>query len=394
MERRAGFHRPLRLALMLTIGVCQPTAAQTASRRFADLGRYLQIDAIALTDRESGQTPWQTRASSTASGSTPIDASTAQVPSALDSQRPVVPLSTLSSRVKPGDTVSVRLTSGEDIVGTFLRASASSVAMLVDGQSREISANDVRQVVSGRGGNRLRRGLLIGAPLGALLGSGPCYRVDTPVSGPRPSCGAWVSGGAAVGTGIGALIGSRTRRPMLVYSAPPGPPTTQVHAAVESPTSVSARAPASSLGTLSSRVTPFDMIYVRKMDGEEIVGTFSRVSESSLTILIRGQAQEIPTSEVQQVRRRGENRAKQGVLYGYLTGTAVGLIALTPSASDKGSAVFVSFTAAGGVGLLYGALIGAFVHERPVVYRAGGPTVRVIPVLAPDRAVVMALVHF
>ena len=56
--------------------------------------------------------------------------------------------------------------------------------------------------------------------------------------------------------------------------------------------------------------------------------------------------------------------------------------------------MFVSFTAAGGVGLLYGALIGAFVHERPVVYRAGGPTVRVIPVLAPDRAAVMALVHF
>jgi len=181
---------------------------------------------------------------------------------------------------------------------------------------------------------------------------------------------------------------------MLVYSAPPGPPTAQVHAAVEPPTSVSAPAPASSLGTLSSHVQPFDMIYVRKMDGEEIVGTFSRVSESSLTIVIRGQAQEIPTSEVQQVRRRGDNRAKQGVLYGYLTGTAVGLIALTPSASDKGSAVFVSFTAAGGVGLLYGALIGAFVHERPVVYRAGGPTVRVIPVLAPDRAVVMALVHF
>src|SRR5207247_870771 len=140
MERRAGFHRPLRLALMLTIGVCQPTAAQTAGRRFADWGRNLQIDAIVMTDRESGQTPWQARASSTPSGSTPIDASTAQVPSALDSQRPVVPLSTLSSRVKPGDTVSVRLTSGEDIVGTFLRASASSVTMLVDGQSREISA--------------------------------------------------------------------------------------------------------------------------------------------------------------------------------------------------------------------------------------------------------------
>jgi hypothetical protein len=180
---------------------------------------------------------------------------------------------------------------------------------------------------------------------------------------------------------------------MLVYSTPPGP-TAQVHAAVDSPTSVGARAPAASLDILSSRVKPFDMIYVRKTDGEEIAGTFLRVSESSLTITVRGQPREIPSGEVREVQRRGENRAKQGVLYGYLTGTAIGLIAMTPSASDKGGAVFLSFTAAGATGLLYGALIGAFVHERPVVYRAAGATVRVIPALAPDRAAVMVSVHF
>jgi hypothetical protein len=47
---------------------------------------------------------------------------------------------------------------------------------------------------------------------------------------------------------------------------------------------------------------------------------------------------------------------------------------MTPFASDKGGALFLSFTAAGSVGLLYGTLIGAFVHERPVVYRAATPS--------------------
>ena len=70
---------------------------------------------------------------------------------AVDSQVAVASLSALSSRVKPGDTVSVRVTSGEDIVGTFSRASASSLTMTVGGQSREIPADDVQQVVRRHG---------------------------------------------------------------------------------------------------------------------------------------------------------------------------------------------------------------------------------------------------
>ena len=114
--------------------------------------------------------------------------------SAPVSQAPLDSLGTLWSRVRPGDSIYVRETSGEDFVGTFSRASESSLTMAVNGQSREIPAVSVQHVVRRRGGNHVRRGLLIGASIGALLGTRGCYRVDNVYNpaGSGPSCGASV----------------------------------------------------------------------------------------------------------------------------------------------------------------------------------------------------------
>jgi hypothetical protein len=399
------------LAVLLVFAVSRPSAAQIATPSFGDLGRYLPSeDAIFSTGSASGETPGQARASllSDSVSSTPPNAPAALAQAAVDAQAPAASLSALSSRVKPGDTVSVRLTSGEDIVGTFSRASASSLTVTVGGQSREIPANDVQQVVRRHGANRVRRGLLIGGPIGALLGSSNCYRVDTssyrPGTGPPPSCGVSVLAGVAIGAGVGALIGSRVWRPALVYPTPPSAPTARGRAAVDTPTSVAAptrvdvRAPVASLGALSSHVKPFETIYVRKVSGEEITGTFSRASEASLTMEVDGQTRGIPVSDVQQVWLRGGNRVKQGMLFGFLAGAAIADIAAISSSSGSdssvGAGIFVGTVAGGGAGLIWGALIGAFVHERPLVYRAAAPTVRVTPVLTPDRIGVMASVHF
>jgi hypothetical protein len=158
------------------------------------------------------------------------------------------------------------------------------------------------------------------------------------------------------------------------------------------------RAPVASLGALSSRVKPFETIYVRKVSGEEIAGTFSRASEASLTMEVDGQTRDIPVSDVQQVRLRGGNRVKQGMLFGFLAGAAIADIAAISSSSGSdssvGAGIFVGTAAGGGAGLIWGALIGAFVHERPLVYRAATPTARVTPVLTPDRIGVTASVHF
>lgn len=409
MPRHWLVGRPTRglglLVVVLVFAVSRLSAAQTASPSFADLGRYLSPeDAIFVTSSKSGETPggFGHLSATPSVPSNPTDAPAALVQAAVDSQVAVASLSALSSRVKPGDMVSVRLTSGEDIVGTFLRASASSLTVTVGGQSREIPANDVQQVVRRHGANRVTRGLLIGGPLGAFLGSGYCYRVDTSSylsgTGPPPSCGASVLAGAAIGAGVGALIGSRVWRPALVYSTPPSAPAATGRAAVDTPTSVAAptrvdvRAPVASLGALSSRVKPFETIYVRNVSGEDIAGKFSRASEASLTMEVDGQTRDIPVSDVQQVWLRGGNRVKRGMLFGFLAGAAVAIPAGWNAEPQIPPVVLAG--SAGVVGLLCGAAIGAFIHERPLVYRAAAPTVRVTPVLTPDRIGVMASVHF
>jgi hypothetical protein len=171
-------------------------------------------------------------------------------------------------------------------------------------------------------------------------------------------------------------------------STPPGPPAAQSQAAV------GARAPVTSLGALSSRVKPSDRIYVRRTSGEEIVGRFSRASDVSLTLEVAGQTRELLATDVQQVRRRGGNRVKRGMLFGFLAGAAVGTAAGWDAEVDGDRITVVVAGMGGVVGLVWGAVIGAFVHERPLVYRATAPTVRVVPVFTPSRAGVTLAVRF
>jgi hypothetical protein len=85
------------------------------------------------------------------------------------------------------------------------------------------------------------------------------------------------------------------------------------------------------------------------------------------------------------------------MLLGYLAGAAVGLVAITTtshSATEKGAGLFLSLTAAGGTGLVWGGIIGAFVHTRPVVYSATKQTVHLVPMVAPRRVGVMLSARF
>jgi hypothetical protein len=159
-----------------------------------------------------------------------------------------------------------------------------------------------------------------------------------------------------------------------------------------------ASGPITSLGALSSRVKPTDRIYVRSTSGEKIVGLFSHASQVSLTLEVEGRIRDIPAADVQQVWQRGASQAKRGMLYGFLAGAAIAdIAALTASSSESDwstrDRIFLGTLAGGGAGLIWGGLIGAFIHERTVVYLAA-PTVRVMPLLAPDRAGVMLAAWF
>jgi hypothetical protein len=168
-------------------------------------------------------------------GSRPAPPAAPAVPATVP---PAVSLATLSTRVKPGDPVSVVITGGTSIDGEFTRVSAASLTLTVSAQAREIPAGDVQRVVRKRGGNHLKRGLLIGAPIGALAGSASCYQVDT-FTHPADeglSCGQGVLLGTVIGTGLGGLLGSVVWSRTVVFDAthdPESPPP--AGASVDSP---------------------------------------------------------------------------------------------------------------------------------------------------------------
>jgi hypothetical protein len=385
------------LALAFCIG--RPVGAQPVDRLPpAVFSPCLQCDEI-RADPVHSSVPPERRASSSTSGGAcdAADAPATQAQTADASrQRSVASWNALRSRLKKGDIVSVGVTKGDDIVGTFEEASESSLTVAVAGQSRTVPAADVEQVIQRRGKNRLGRGLLIGVPLGALFGSGACYRDNSPPplgSASGVPCGAAVLTGMAIGGGVGALIGSRIWRPAVVYARPVSPG--EQAEPVAPPTVVGPSESTESLSVLSSRIKPFETIYVRTASGQEVAGSFSHASETSLTMEVDGQIREIQARDIQQVRRRGPNRVKRGMLIGYLTGATIGLsVTMTSESSEKGTGAFLSLTAAGGAGLIWGALIGAFIHERPLVYPAPGSSVRIIPVVGPGHASVLAWVSF
>ena len=359
-------------AVVLVVGAGRPILAQIVTHSPADLGRYFAAGTLVREIPFTLPDP-------------PVAQAVAEAQTLANS------LAALSSRVKPGDTISVRVEGGEDVVGTFSHASESSLTLEVQGLSREIPASTVQRVVLQRGGNGVRRGLLTGAPIGALLGSSPCYRVDTLGSNSGHSCGAAVLAGVAIGAGIGAFIGSRAWRSTLVYSARPSEPAAQAQPAVRAPPSNLV----ASLGDLPSRVQPFDKISARLSGGEKIAGRLLGASDALLTVEVDGRRQAIPASDVQEIQRRGENRAKRGAWVGFLAGAAIADIAVASgSGTEKGAGFVVGTLAGGGAGLVWGALIGAFVHENTVVYRGTAPTVRVMPVLAPGRSSVTLSLQF
>lgn len=134
-------------------------------------------------------------------------------PNAIRQAVPVTSLGELWTRVRQGDTVRVLARSGDEVTGTFERASPASIFVLEAGQLREFQASEVRRVA--RRGNQYRRGALLAAALGGLAGALGC-------GGSR--CSPGVRLGAALGTGgglalWGALIGSAVSKHAVVFES-------------------------------------------------------------------------------------------------------------------------------------------------------------------------------
>ena len=166
-------------------------------------------------------------------------------------------------------------------------------------------------------------------------------------------------------------------------------------AALLSPRLVAAQ-PASSLGSLSSRLEPGGGITVRTTDGRVLEGDFVRVSDEELTAMVHGRQLVFPVAEIREVRGRGDRMFKKGLLFGFVGGAIVATTIMLASGGTASAEDKVAFgTLAGGLtGLTWGGIVGAFIREQPVVYQAPRATVRWLPVVMPHQIGVIVNVNF
>ena len=145
------------------------------------------------------------------------------LPSLSAAQEPVKAFDQLSTRLKPGDTVSVADAQGREVEGK-IRALTTSTLTLDRDDGTAYAADNVRQITQRKSkpvGKGALRGLGAGAIGGAVIGSGMASLDDCngcSVAGFALG-GAVICGG--IGAGVGALIGSmKSGKEMVVYRAP------------------------------------------------------------------------------------------------------------------------------------------------------------------------------
>ena len=165
-------------------------------------------------------------------------------PAAAAAQEVATTFQELRLLVHPGDTVTVRDVNGQEVSGKITDLSASALALMVDNRPREWRESDVASITQRRG-DSLANGALIGLGVGGgLVAIAIAVAVnsddyDGDVSGGEVAAviGLYAGLGAAVGTGIDALV----RKRMVVFDKRSPVGVTLGFAPLLTPTRVAAR---------------------------------------------------------------------------------------------------------------------------------------------------------
>jgi hypothetical protein len=146
---------------------------------------------------------------------------------------------------------------------------------------------------------------------------------------------------------------------------------------------VKAEEPVSSFADLWMRLKSGDRVFVIDGAGQETVGVFARVSNSTLSLLVDGQMRELPSTEVREIARRGDS-----LLNGFLIGAGIGAVLEAAAFADcdevfeeclhPAAAAAVGGVVFGGIG----ALIDHFIKGRTVVFRVKSTALRLQPTVS------------
>jgi hypothetical protein len=151
------------------------------------------------------------------------------LPGLVLGQEPVRSFDQLNTRLKVGDKVYVTDAQGREREGEIVELSVSSLTLDTDG-AKKLAVSYVR-LVQERQHDSLKNGALIGLGVGAGLAGGLIVAVcsgdecEVGADWVLLAVGAYAGIGAAIGTGIDALVPGKKR---VVYRAPAGGPSARL----------------------------------------------------------------------------------------------------------------------------------------------------------------------
>ena len=110
----------------------------------------------------------------------------------------------------------VKLTSGETLKGKMIDATDAALALLQDGRRVEVPRDRVQRVYV-EGKRSVKRTTLIGAAVGGGGGLGLGIAVFSRGDFARSVITAPAIAGAGIGAAVGALLGQRRSKPVMIY---------------------------------------------------------------------------------------------------------------------------------------------------------------------------------
>jgi hypothetical protein len=281
-------------------------------------------------------------------------------------------------RVGLGETVLVSSTSGT-LRGTVAGVSATSLQLLIDGQSRTFYESDIRLVR--RPVRRTSRGALVGLAAGAGVGVAMAKGV-----GGNPAIGmlSWGPVGAAAGVAIGAGL----VRTQVLYAA-----IGQRAGAV---------GVARSLDELGLALAPGDRVRISDRNGAHVTGVVVRMDDASIAVLTQEGHRQWAERALQEIS--GHDSLTNGVVAGLIIGGGLGLFGGAAAAisseglfGDAGEGlVFVGAAIGAAIGAASGAAIDRATGQH-VLFRAaptGSMSVAVGPIVSNTQAGALVTVRF
>ena len=117
----------------------------------------------------------------------------------------------LREKLKPRDTISVQLQSGETIRGRYLDAASGELLMATDGGDRRLAVSGIDRV------KRHKRGVMLGALIGGGIGVACGAAAGALASNEGGSAEGALLGLTALGIGAGVLVDAALNVPRTVY---------------------------------------------------------------------------------------------------------------------------------------------------------------------------------